>query len=211
RRGEPREAARVGGLVAGGERLPRRPRRLRLRRGVRRRAEVPRDAPLHRRARLEQPRPRLPRPARPRPAAVLLRSERGRNVPGSDPEVLHGLPPRGAAATFRGLTPRCCTGYRRAARRNAASERRSAPASRPRPMKTRRERRSPSGQASRWTGGWTTCWTPFRSSGPGPPTSRNPFTRSTSEPRAARSIVSQTPKAVQSTTPSRTRLWAATP
>ena len=29
-----------------------------------------------------------------------------------------------------------------------------------------RERRSSSGHASRWTGGWTTCWTPFRSSGP---------------------------------------------
>ena len=34
-------------------------------------------------------------------------------------------------------------------------------------MKTIRERRSSSGHASRCSGGWTTCWTPFRSSGPG--------------------------------------------
>ena len=43
-------------LLAGGERLPRRPRRLRLRRGVRRRAQVPRDPPLQGRADLQQPR-----------------------------------------------------------------------------------------------------------------------------------------------------------
>ena len=51
---------------AGGERLPRHARRLRLRRGVRRRAQVPRDAALLGRAGLEQPRARLPRPARAR-------------------------------------------------------------------------------------------------------------------------------------------------
>ena len=72
RRGEHGEAARVAGVVAGGERLPRHARRRRLRGGVRRRAEVPRDAALHRGARLEQPRPRLPRPQRPRPAEVVL-------------------------------------------------------------------------------------------------------------------------------------------
>ena len=33
-------------------------------------------------------------------------------------------------------------------------------------MKTSRERRSSSGHASRCSGGWTTCWTPFRTSGP---------------------------------------------
>ena len=36
----------VGGRVGGGQRLPGHPRRLRLRRGVRRRAQVPRDAPV---------------------------------------------------------------------------------------------------------------------------------------------------------------------
>ena len=50
RRGEHGQVPRVGGLVAGGQRLPRHPRRLRLRRRVRRRAQVPRDAPLHGRA-----------------------------------------------------------------------------------------------------------------------------------------------------------------
>ena len=58
-RGEHGEAARVGGLVGSRERLSRHARRVRLRRGVRRRAEVPRDAALHRRARLEQPRARV--------------------------------------------------------------------------------------------------------------------------------------------------------
>ena len=72
RRGEHGKAPRSGSLMAGCERVPRRPRRLRLRRGVRRRAQVPRDAPLQGRARLEQPHPRLRRPARPRHAPVVL-------------------------------------------------------------------------------------------------------------------------------------------
>ena len=55
------EAARLRGVVGGGERLPRHARRLRLRRGVRHRAQVPRDAPVHGRAGLEQPDPGLPR------------------------------------------------------------------------------------------------------------------------------------------------------
>ena len=46
---------RLRGLLGGGERLPRHTRRLRLRRGVRRRAQVPRDPPLPGRAGLEQP------------------------------------------------------------------------------------------------------------------------------------------------------------
>ncbi len=62
----------LGGVVGGRERLPRHARRLRLRRGVRRRAQVPRDAPLLDRARLEQPRARLRRPARARHAALVL-------------------------------------------------------------------------------------------------------------------------------------------
>ncbi len=46
----------VGGVLAGRQRLPRHARRLRLRGGVRRRAEVPRDPPLQGGAGLEQPR-----------------------------------------------------------------------------------------------------------------------------------------------------------
>src|SRR5262249_20928761 len=49
-------------------------RRLRLCRGVRRRAQVPRDAALSDRADLDQFDPVLPRRARPRPAAVVLSS-----------------------------------------------------------------------------------------------------------------------------------------
>ena len=60
------------GVLGGGERLPRHARRLRLRRGVRRRAEVPGDAPLHGRAGLQQPRARVHRPERPRHAALVL-------------------------------------------------------------------------------------------------------------------------------------------
>src|SRR5439155_275930 len=66
------EAPRVGGLVAGGERVPGHPRRLRLRGGVRRRAEGLRDAALQGRTRLEQRRARGHRPARARDAALVL-------------------------------------------------------------------------------------------------------------------------------------------
>ena len=45
-----------GGLLAGRQRLPRHPRRLRLRRRLRHRAQVPRDAAVHDRADLQQPR-----------------------------------------------------------------------------------------------------------------------------------------------------------
>src|SRR5439155_1030633 len=72
-------------------------------------------------------------------------------------------------------------------------------------MKTIRERRSSSGQASRCSGGCTTCWTPFRSSGPAPPTFSRPLTRSTSLPRLWSSIVSQIPKAPQSSSSSMNR------
>ena len=54
------------------------PRRLRVCRGVRCRAQVPGDAPLYGRPGLEQSRARLPRAARARPAAVLLRIPRRR-------------------------------------------------------------------------------------------------------------------------------------
>ncbi len=64
--GEHGEAPRLRGVLGGGECLPGHPRRLGLRGGVRRRAQVPRDPPLHDRSRLEQPHPRLPRPARSR-------------------------------------------------------------------------------------------------------------------------------------------------
>ena len=77
---------------AGGERLPRHARRLRLRRASTtssassaRRGST-RVAPV-----IEQPRPRLPRPARARPAAVvLIRPEgtcRAETCPGSDPDM----------------------------------------------------------------------------------------------------------------------------
>src|SRR6266508_4237552 len=72
RGGERREAAGLGGLLAGRERVPRHARRLRIRRGVRRGAEVPRDPSLLCGAHLEQSRSRIPRPARPRDAEVVL-------------------------------------------------------------------------------------------------------------------------------------------
>ncbi len=160
------------GVVGGRERLPRHARRLRLRRGVRRRAQVPRDAPLQGRAGLEQPDPRLRRPARARHAALLLM------------QWTRSAVERGERAFERSRSSR-------------------------KPMKTRRERWSPSsGQASRWTGGCTTCWTPFRSSGPAAPTSSSPLTRKISEPRAWSSIVSQIPNAVQSIGSSSTTVTA---
>ncbi len=74
-----------------------------------------------------------------------------------------------------------------------------------------RERWSPSGQASRCTAGWTTCWTPFGSTGPGPPTLSSPFTRRTSSRRAGSSIVNQTPNAGQSSSSTEPRLRGRRP
>jgi alkylation response protein AidB-like acyl-CoA dehydrogenase len=76
RRGEHGQAARVGGVVAGGERLPRHARRLRVRAGVRRRTEVPRDTSLLRRTGFEQPRSRVSRPPRARAATLVLSIQR---------------------------------------------------------------------------------------------------------------------------------------
>src|SRR5262249_2036990 len=59
-------------LLGGGRHVPADPRRLRLCRGVRRRAQVPRDAALSDRADLDQSDPVLPRRACSRPAAVVL-------------------------------------------------------------------------------------------------------------------------------------------
>jgi hypothetical protein len=62
-----------GGGVGRGQCLHRRPRRLRLCRGVRRRAQVPRGAPLQDGAHQQQPGDGLRRRARPRHAALVLR------------------------------------------------------------------------------------------------------------------------------------------
>src|SRR6267143_6795834 len=59
--------SRGGSLVAGGRHVPAAPRRIRLRRGVRRRAQIPRDAAVPDRADLDQPRPLLSRRARAAP------------------------------------------------------------------------------------------------------------------------------------------------
>ena len=59
-------------VVAGGERVPRHARRIRLRPGVRRRAEIPRDTALLGRPHLEPSRPRVSRRARARAAALVL-------------------------------------------------------------------------------------------------------------------------------------------
>ena len=75
-RGQHGEAAGVRGLVEGRRHLPPDPRRLRLRRGIRRGAQVPRDPALPRGADLHQPHPRLPRPACARHAALLLSASR---------------------------------------------------------------------------------------------------------------------------------------
>ena len=71
-RGEHGEAARLRGFLAGRKRVPRHARRLRLRRGVRRGAEVPGDEALHGRAGVEQSHPRVRGPARARLAALVL-------------------------------------------------------------------------------------------------------------------------------------------
>ena len=72
RRSEHGEAAGRRRVVGGGQRLPADPRRLRLRRGVRCRAQVPRDAPLPGRAGLDEPDPVVHRRARARHAEVVL-------------------------------------------------------------------------------------------------------------------------------------------
>ena len=82
--------------IGGGQRLHRRPRRLRLRGGVRRRAQVPRVAPLQDGADQQQPGPGLRRRARPRHAPVLLGNAR------SDPRG-RARPARAAAG---GVLPR---------------------------------------------------------------------------------------------------------
>ena len=73
RRGQHGEAARRRRLLGGGRHVRADPRRLRLRRGVRHRAQVPRDAALPGGADLDQPDPVLSRRARARPAALVLK------------------------------------------------------------------------------------------------------------------------------------------
>src|SRR5207248_3895360 len=75
-RGEHGQVPRLRGLLGGRQRLPRRPRRLRLRGRVRRGAQVPRDPAVQDRADQQQPGARLPGPARPRHAEELLRMSR---------------------------------------------------------------------------------------------------------------------------------------
>src|SRR5207247_637821 len=72
---------RLDGMNA--ERLHRLPRRVRLRRGVRHRAEVPRVPALQDRAHQQQPRARLRRRAHPAHAAVVLRRARPDSPPGA--------------------------------------------------------------------------------------------------------------------------------
>ena len=70
-------------VMGGGERRARRPRRLWVRSGVRHRAEIPRDAPVHNGAHQQQSRAGLPWPARARDATlVLMPIPLGRIAPG---------------------------------------------------------------------------------------------------------------------------------
>ncbi len=73
RRGEHGEAAGGRRVVGSGQRVPAIPRRLRLRRRVRHRAQIPRDAALPGGADLDQPDPRVRGGARARSAAVVLK------------------------------------------------------------------------------------------------------------------------------------------
>src|SRR5439155_17181610 len=73
RRGQHGEVSRRRGRVGGGQRLHRLPRWLRVRRGVRRRAQVPRVPPLQDGPGQQQPRARVRRRARARDAEKLLR------------------------------------------------------------------------------------------------------------------------------------------
>ena len=66
------QVAHLPGFVGGGQRLHDHLRRLRLRRRVRCRAQVPRDPPVHDRSGQQQPSPRLPRPEHPRSAPLVL-------------------------------------------------------------------------------------------------------------------------------------------
>ena len=110
-------------VVAGGERVPRHPRRLRLRRGVRRRAQVRRRGSTRSR-RLEQPDPRLPRPARARHAAFdcqasAQRSDAGRGIASTSAQRATGAaarPPSSASILAEAAEPRAASG--RACRRS---------------------------------------------------------------------------------------------
>ena len=72
RRGQHGEAARRRRVMGGGRGLRADPWRLRLRRGIRHRAQVPRDPALPGGADLDQPDPQLPRRARAGNAALVL-------------------------------------------------------------------------------------------------------------------------------------------
>src|SRR5262249_53706891 len=80
------------GGVGRGQRLRRLPRRLRLRRGVRRGAEVPRGAPLQDGAHQPEPGDRVHRRARPRPPPVVLRAARPSVAPRARGDTM-SLPP----------------------------------------------------------------------------------------------------------------------
>src|SRR5205085_385203 len=81
RRSEHGQAARRGCLVGGGERLSANARRTRLRRGVRRRAQVPRDAALSGGTRIDEPDPLVHRRARVGDAEVFLMAQDGKRPP----------------------------------------------------------------------------------------------------------------------------------
>src|SRR5919107_2377679 len=115
--------------------------------------------------------------------------------------VRHYIPSRRYTGAFassrRGPAPRIL--------RKASNESSNSSERIPLVMKTIRDRRSSSGHSRKWSGGCITCWTPLSSTGPASPTSRRPFTRKTSSPRAWSSILNQTPKAAQSTGPSKVK------
>jgi acyl-CoA dehydrogenase len=114
RRGQHGEDARRRRLVRGGERLRSDAWRLRFRRGIRHRAEVPRNPPLPGRADLDEPHPRLSRRARAWHAAVLLSLSDGSGF--RSPARLDRTH-RGAR---RSSDAAACGGVRRDARRAAA-------------------------------------------------------------------------------------------
>ena len=114
RRGQHGEDARRRRLVRGGECLRPDAWRLRLRRGIRHRAEVPRDAALPGGADLDEPHPRLSRRARARHAAVLLSLSDGSGF--RSPARLD----RAHRGARRSSDAAACGGVRRDARRAAA-------------------------------------------------------------------------------------------